>query len=373
MTAPRRPLPGLALALLGSALAAAGCTGDGSRVAGAPRPEPLRGAWRWVAPPPAYVGMPAADDAGVAVTYGHSHVVLLDAEGRPRWTADRTRLRDVAPRLTTELVVVPTEEGLVAFERSTGAPRWELAIGERANTPALAGTLAVVSTWEGSLVGIEVESGTEAWRVALPGPALGPAAAGGDVVVATWSSGRGAGMVAVDPASGQQRWAVDLPPGGVSSPGVVVPAGGGPPLAVAVAGDVAAHALAIDSGVERWRAPLEGAGSPEVAPLDAGGGVVLVAHRLGGMALLDAADGRSRWATSSDGAAVRGGPAGPGPAGRFALPLHDGRLLVAGPGGPAEVLDPPGRVSGVAAGPGGALLVGTREATDNDLTATTGW
>lgn len=378
MTAPRRSLSRLAPVVVGATLAIAGCSNAGGpRTTDGvhPRAEPLRTTWRWVAPPPSYVGMPAADEAGVAVTYGHSHLVLLDGAGRPRWTADRARLRDVAPRLTPDAVLVPTEEGLAAFERATGAFRWEAALGERANTPVVAGSLAVVSTWEGSLVGIDVERGTEAWRLPLPGPSLGPVAGTAGLVVATWSSGNGraAGMVAVDPASGRRRWTADLPPGGVSGPGLVVPAGGGPPLAVAVAGDLAAHALASDSGAERWRAPLEGAGSPEVAPLDAGRGAVVVAHRLGGMSLLDAADGRRRWDASGDGAAVRGGPAGPGPAGRFALPLHDGRLLVGGPDVPAQVLDPPGRVSGVATGPGGTLLVGVREATDNDLTAIIGW
>jgi outer membrane protein assembly factor BamB len=141
------------------------------------------------------------------------------------------------------------------------------------------------------------------------------------------------------------------------------------------AGDVSAHAVATDSGAELWRAPLEGAGSPEVAPLDTGDGRVLVGHRLGGMVLLDAS-GLQLWQVSSDGAAVRGGPAGPGPGGRFALPLHDGRLLVAGPrdgGGTGELLDPPGRVSGVATGPGGELLISLREAPENGLTASSGW
>ncbi len=150
--------------------------------------------------------------------------------------------------------------------------------------------------------------------------------------------------------------------------------GAGPDaLVVVVAGDSAAHALAADSGTERWRVDVGGSGSPEDAPLDAGGGATLVADRLGGMALLDAADGRSRWHTNSDGAAVRGGPAGPGPGGTFALPLEDGRLMLAGPGRPAVLVDPPGRVSGVATGPGGTLLVAVREAADNDLTASTGW
>jgi outer membrane protein assembly factor BamB len=271
--------------------------------------------------------------------------------------------------------------------------RWEARLGERANTPVVAGGRVVLTTWEGSLLGLEPGDGRVAWRVRLPGPALGPPAADAEVAVASWAMEPrgGAGMVAADPVTGRERWAVPLPPGGLSAPGLVAPTGGGPPLAVVVAGDLAAHAVATDSGRERWRAPLEGAGSPEVAPLDAGRGHVLAAHRLGGMVLLDAA-GRPQWEVSSDGAAVRGGPAGPGPGGRFALPLHDGRLLVAGPGdagragtdedgdagrpgtdGDGEMLDPPGRVSGVATGSRGELLVSLREAPENDVSAVSGW
>lgn len=377
----RRAAPSLTLALvLPLALGVTACRGSGSGPS-APRgsggAESLSQRWRWVAPRPSSVGMPGADGEGVAVAWGHSHVTLLDAGGRPRWTADRgidqPSLRDVAPRLAAGAVLVPTEEGLLALDRATGTPRWEARTGERANTPVVAGGRAVVSTWEGSLVAFDLDSGRVDWRTALPGVALGAAAGDDGVVAAVWEAehGDGAGVVAVEPASGRQRWAASLPGGGVGGPGLV--AGPGGPLVVVVAGDVAAHALAANSGEERWFAPLEGAGSPEVAPLDAGDGTVLVAHRLGGLALLDTDSGRPHWAVSSDGAAVRGGPAGRGPAGSYALTLDDGRVLVAAPGGTTHLLDPRGRVSGVAAGPGGVLLVATRGNPENDLTALSGW
>ncbi len=365
--------------VLVAVLVAAGCGhGAAHRPSGSPTPGSPGGApattWRWTAPPPSYVGMPGADDAGVAVTFGHSHVVLLDPAGQVRWTVDRPHLRDVAPRLTGDAVLVATEDGLVAFDRATGALRWATELGERANSPAVADTVAVVSTWEGSLVGVDLATGSVAWRSALPGPALGPAAIAGNSVVVSWEAdhGAGAGVDAVETTTGAKRWSTAVAAGGVSGPGVVSGPGGGA-VVVVVAGDIAAHALAADSGVERWRADVGGSGSPEDAPLDAGGGAALVADRLGGMALLDVGDGATRWHVTSDGAAVRGGPAGPGPGGTFALPLEDGRLLLAGPGRPVDLVDPPGRVSGVATGPAGTLLVGVREADANDLTASTGW
>ena len=335
---------------------------------------PLRTAWRWAAPPPSYAGIPGADGQGVAVTFGHSHVALLDAVGKVRWTVDRARVRDVAPRLTADSVLVATEEGVVALDRASGALRWTAVIGERANAPVVAAGKVVVTTWQGSLMGLDVASGKQAWRLPLGGDALGPAAGDDEAVIATWEAEQGgsAGAVAVDPATGRQRWSAPLAPGGVSAPVLSASPRGGR-LVVVAAGDIAAHALTADSGAEQWRAPLEGAGAPEVVPLDAGGGAVLVGHRLGGMALLDLADGRARWTASSDGATVRGGPAGPGRQGQFALPLDDGRVLLGGPGRPARVFDPPGRVSGVAVSPRGELVVATREAAENGLSAFSGW
>ena len=357
------------------AAALAGCTGVGGSPSETASTGAASVAWRWTAPPPSYVGMPAADHAGVAVTFGHSHVVLLDPMGQVRWTADRKRLRDVAPRLTPDAVLVATEEGVVAFDRTTGAQQWVADLGERANTPVVAGGRVVISTWEGSLIGLDLASGSLVWRTGLGGPALGPPSGSDDAVFASWEAdfGAAAGVVSVVASTGRERWTAPVTPGGVSGPGVVADPAGGPPTVVVVAGDSAAHGLVGDTGSERWRRELEGSGSPEDLPLDAGAGAALVAHRLGGLALLDARDGALRWEVSSDGAAVRGGPAGPGPGGLFALPLDDGRLLLAGPDRPTTVSDPPGRVSGVAAGPGGTLLVGVREADGNDLTAFTGW
>jgi outer membrane protein assembly factor BamB len=141
---------------------------------------------------------------------------------------------------------------------------------------------------------------------------------------------------------------------------------------VMVAGDLAAHALALADGKERWRTPLRGAGSPEVPPAVVDARSVLVAHRLGGLDLLDTATGRRTWQESNDGAAVRGGPV-VGPAGSYAFPLDDGRLVLAGPGRPTEVRQAPGRISGVVAGPGGLLVAATRGAAVNSVQATPYW
>jgi outer membrane protein assembly factor BamB len=347
------------------------CQSSGHAMSPARPATSLREIWRWDAPPPAYVGMPSADGEGVAFTSALSRLVLLDGGGHVRWTAHEAGLRDVAPRLMAQEVVAATQHGLAAFSRTTGALTWTADFGERVNTPVVAGASLVASTWDGSLVAVDSASGAVRWRSSLPGAALGPATTDGRVVVVTWVADdqSAAGAVAVEADTGRTRWTVPLAPGGVSAPAVSTVGKG---VVVVAAGDLAAHGLDLETGKELWRTGLEGAGSPEVPPLALANGDVLVAHRLGGLALLSGA-GAPRWAVGSDGASVRGGPVGPGPAGRFALPLDDGRLLLTGPGALASVLDPPGRISGVAVGPQAALLVGGREATQNALIASTGW
>lgn len=326
--------------------------------------------WVWTAPPPAWIGMPAADDKEIAFTYGHQHLVLLDAQGRRLWDAYRLGLRDVAPRLGTDVVVAATDNGLAAFRRAGGSPLWDTEVKGRANTPVIVAGLAVTTTWEGAAVAVNLADGKVAWTVALPGPSLGPPATDGTTVVLTWDrpDRRSGGAVALEGSTGRQRWAVALPGGGISAPALT--AGG---LAVAVAGDLAAHALAMTTGEARWRTPLEGAGSPEVPPLAIDATSVLVAHRLGGLDLLDAATGRRTWQVATDGAAVRGGPV-VGPAGSYAFPLDDGRVLLAGPKRATELVRPPaGRVGGLAVGPGGWLVASLREAAVNTVEAGPLW
>jgi outer membrane protein assembly factor BamB len=319
----------------------------------------LAAAWRWRPPPLGSVGMPAADRTSIGFTYGHLRLVVLDGHGHRRWEAERLGLRDVAPLLLSDRVVAATDNGAAAFARRDGARLWDVDLGDRANTPVAvsAGTL-VLTTWDGHLLLLDAATGVVRATVTLPGDVLGPAAAGSGVAVASWDDGFSAGLVAVDAATGALRWRHAVAADGVSSPAVM------DGVAVVVAGDGRVHAFDVSTGAPRWTRATPGAGSPEVPPAVATD--LVVADRLGTITALRPGTGAPQWRTSGRGAAVRGGPA---VAGRVVgLPIDDGRVLLRR-GHDVTVLDPPGRVSGVAAGPGALLLVATREAAQNELVA----
>lgn len=353
-------------ATAGDGAESSGVTGDGQPAASALR---LTQVSSWPTPDQSSAGMPAADGQGIAVLSGRQRLTVLDKEGTVRWEVERVGLRDVAPGLTDALVLAPTDDGLVAYDRATGRERWAAVLGDRANTPVVAGGRVVTTTWDGSFLAVDVATGKEAWRMRLGGAALGPPAAAGGTAVATFDSGRAAGAASVDVDTGRQRWAVRLPPDGVSSPAISTATG----TVVMVVGDVSARGLSLDDGSERWRRPLEGSGSPEVPPLALDDGRVLVGHRLAGLVMVDGRDGRVEWEADVDDAAVRGGPAGPGPNGWFALPLNNGRVMLAGPGRTTDVRQPPGLTSGVAAGPDRLLVVGIGQGAENGLSALRGW
>lgn len=333
--------------------------------------------WSWHAPYPAGVGMPVADGDGSAATRSHTVVLSFAPDGLVRWQADRLGVREETPALTSDLVIVPADDGVVAFERSSGRVRWDTVLGgdvmrpdidEAASTPVVTGHTVLTCLGGGVLVALDLDTGAVRWRRHLPGRTDGPPAAAGSTVVTSWEPDRGdgAGIGGFDLETGERRWTASLRAGGVSAPAITR---GPQPVAVVVDDDLAAKAFDISTGKQVWRAGVGGAGSPEVPPLAVGADRVLVADRLAGLTLLDKR-GRRLWSTRADAAAVRGGPAGPDAGGRYVMPLYDGKVLAAGPGHKARTVDAPGGlVNGAVVTPDGIVLVSSTQGDDNQLAA----
>src|SRR5262249_38246498 len=155
----------------------------------------------------------------------------------------------------------------------------------------------------------------------------GPPATDGQAVVASWDPehGEGAGIVAFDVATGARRWSAALTAGAVSAPAIAGP------LAVVLDHELAAKAFEMASRRPLWVTSLGGGGAPEVPPLPVGTDKVLAADRVGGLTLLDLR-GHKLWSVRVRAAVVQNGPVGPTPDGRYAVPLYNGRLLVASDG-----------------------------------------
>lgn len=233
----------------------------------------------------------------------HHELVALDARsGRVRW-----RRETGGPGATTagtSVVVTPTavvagDGGLVAFTHA-GVERWRFAPGDGANAGVYLGEMAAGVLLTGSSVGrlwaVDAESGLVRWstdvgrgrRVTV----FAPAVADG-IVLAAFSSfddRRIGGLVAVDLATGHQRWHRRLPfAGGPLAAGALVLAAGQ---------DGTIHAFDRRSGATRWSlppaspSPWEG---PEFRTLALAGPLLIAGSLTGRVTAYDLATRQERW------------------------------------------------------------------------------
>lgn len=329
-----------------------------------PAPVAARPAgWTWHTTADANAGMPAADGAGVASVLDHEEVVLLEPDGRRRWeVTPGVKLYDTAPLLESARVVVASEQGLVALDRATGATRWATDLGDRSATPARAGGVLVTTTWSQRIAAVDGNTGAMVWALDLPGEVYDQPAVADGLAFATWDDGARAALIAVDAQTGALRWSAPLAGGGVSPPTIVDDA------VVVIAGDASAYAVDARTGMPRWHTPMPGPGSPEVAPAVLQGDRIAFADRDGDLHIVHVADGTRAWDVRGVGAAFRGGPVALGPD-TVALPVDDGRVLVATGGRVEEILDPSGLVPGVATSGDGRLVIATREGRPSMISA----
>lgn len=152
---------------------------------------------------------------------------------------------------------------------------------------------ALVLAAGGSLHAVSARDGAALWRHESDGTAMRPPAAGGGLVLWGTAAAEGPGrLVALEAATGRERWAAPLA-AGFTAGGVAVH--GGRAFTAAPAG-----ALDLATGRLLWSTPEAGIGSPGVS---ASGDRVWVAtldsaSDTGGLAAFDAADGRPLWRAS---------------------------------------------------------------------------
>jgi outer membrane protein assembly factor BamB len=221
----------------------------------------------------AFAGSPAVADGLVFVGDGfQSELLALDAAtGAELW------------RFT------PAARGLFALDAVSGAERWHVATDQLVHTtPAVADGAVYFSDYDDLLYAIDAASGTERWRVQVgvdanrvvqPGTMIpwhqsSAAVAGGVVYAAGWDGT----LVAVDAASGTERWRAEISFGVYSSPAL---AGG----VLYIGGmDGTLHAFDTATGQPRWAVGVDGpiGSSPVVT-----GGAVFVLRGDGALLRFD--------------------------------------------------------------------------------------
>lgn len=203
------------------------------------------------------------------------------------------------PVVADGAVVIVAERGVLALQPETGEVIWEVPRVEGpAGPPAVAGDVVVHATGSGSgaaLVARQIADGREVWRIFTgSAPAGGPTAAGDAVFVGT----RDGSVLAVDAASGEERWRYEGRGLVDAAPAV---AGG---LVLAVSEDVATgqatiFALDADQGAEDeapvWQFAPQGAASSPAAPVTVTGDTAVMASSDATVRGFGLAAGSERW------------------------------------------------------------------------------
>ena len=299
--------------------------------------------WR-AATPGMVVAAPAvAEDSLFVSTWDGVFVALDAANGQERWQADFEVAPLSAAAVANGVVYVGGESwGLYVVDATNGdLVTGSLTIGRVVSAPAIAdGTVffgavsgaPLTGIATGAVFSVDTTTGAERWSVEASGPVLAPPAVAHGLVYARIGAGCGGPgfLAAVDVATGRPRWRTGILVGDWEYAAPVV-AGD----SVYVVGFDGLVALDAASGSERWRQPaevrLDNAGLRPVGAPAVAGGTVYVVDLAGTLAALDAATGEERWRTELPG--IGGDSRAPGPV------TADGIVYVAGGEGLLFALD----------------------------------
>lgn len=177
--------------------------GDEIRLYGLDR---VTGLVRWQARPGPVAPLLGLVEGALFVALGRGGTAAYDAaDGRLLWTAAPDRRPAAVSRrhVAGDVVVLPTEDGLAAFDHSTGAPRWATPLPSMPLEPLVLGGSVYARTIDGTVVALDAWDGRERWRADVG--AFGNFALAGPAGRRLFAAGT-TGLVALDAATGAELW-----------------------------------------------------------------------------------------------------------------------------------------------------------------------
>lgn len=247
-----------------------------------------------------FTTMPLVLEGVVFVADASGTVAALDAgTGAVTWEVRVGSPVRGTPALVNDLMVVGTDAGeLIGLRTTDGARDWTAPLG---TAPITASALVeegriYVGGEDGILHVVDAVDGRELWNYAMSGTITrGPALSRGVL----FQGATGGGFVALDVATHQPRWSARLGPGEVGTPVV------GRDLVYVARGlqDATSPrdlvALDIASGTQRWK--FAAPDGRQVYAAGLAGGVLVVSSEGGSVFALDANSGAMIWTAKSRG------------------------------------------------------------------------
>jgi outer membrane protein assembly factor BamB len=277
-------------------------TGEPTGIGPGPIGEPVE---RWSADFGTSVGGAATVVGNVAymgvIDGGSGQLVAVEVQtGRDRWRADIPDFYGFSPAVVDGVVYFPGGQSLFAFGAETGALLWRVD-GISFYASAVVANGAVIVPTSFGVVAVDSATGAERWRASFGAPGMVPVAVSSGLAVAL--SGGGA-IIGLDVETGRELWrypAIGLP---YSAPaivdGVVYTAATIHPTAVCetCAEYGVIFALDAETGSELWRYETE---SRVLGALAVHDGQVFAVGERDEVVALDAGTGARRWRFSSGG------------------------------------------------------------------------
>lgn len=189
--------------------------------------------------------------------------------GERRWQQSVDDFVGTSPLVGCGLVFSQTANHLSAFDTVTGEERWQMDFGSGAATPNLTASSAGLFAVGSDGAKLLIVDGTTRWHALSESLLHGSGLVDSHLIVTSGADNTGGSVYALDPTTGEQQWVHD----GIYS---IAPPALTETYAYITATTGSVHKLALDSGDQIWASDTGGDGTYSLPALDHARGQVYV-------------------------------------------------------------------------------------------------